>query len=94
MKRYVMAGAAIGLAVPLAFWGAYILSGHRYLFGPETLALWPSVIFLSYTDGRENTVAGVLIAVQVVLLNVLLYALLGVAAYGVKRIVRAAQRRA
>ena len=87
-KRVLLLGAAVGLAVPAGFTATYELSGHRYLFGPETMVLWPSVIFLFGTDGLEHTWGARILVAEVLLANVLLYTLAAAGLLGVSRILR------
>ena len=87
-KHVLPVGAAVGLAVPIGFTATYELSGHRYLFGPETMVLWPSVIFLFGTDGLKHTWGAHILVAEVLLLNVLLYTFAAAAVFGVSRILR------
>jgi hypothetical protein len=93
MRRSVAVAAALGLAVPLVFEALYALSGHRYLFGVETALLWPSVFLLFYTDGGEGTWGARFVVVESVLINMILYSLVG-AAFGLVVRARARFRRA
>ena len=85
MKRAILIGFGLGICVCGAFRTAYELSGHRYLFGYETLLLWPSSILLGYTDGREESPIGLVWLVISVLLNGALYAVLATIVHAVLR---------
>jgi hypothetical protein len=73
MKRYIMIGAIFGLVIPFVFWSMYYLSNYHYLFGYETVALWPSSFLLMATDGDEGSTGSLIIAMMSVAINILLF---------------------
>lgn len=84
MRRTVITGALLGLGISLGFWIASAAFG--YMFGPETVAFWPSSIVLMGLEGQRSLAVIVAVWAGSVLTNVALYALLALFGYAIYRV--------
>jgi ethanolamine transporter EutH len=89
MKRGAIIGAFIGGVIPVIVWVAYMFFG--YMAGPETVMFWPSSIALLSLEHSPSMAWSVLVWLLSALINVAIYALLGLGASVVYRY--AAKRR-
>jgi hypothetical protein len=81
--KWILTFALVGLLIPIFCW---VLSySFRFLFGLWTVIIWPSSIILMATSGNEKSLGSFLIAVVAVVINMILYAGIGAAAYGISR---------
>ena len=85
MRRTALTGAFLGLGISLGFWIASAVFG--YMFGPETVVLWPSSIVLMGLEGQQSLAVIVAVWVGSVLINVTLYALLALGGYAIYRVI-------
>ena len=76
MQRYLIVGATIGFAIPFFLWA---LGGVGHIYGGWLL---PSSILLLLTDGRETAPISWFIILFAILTNVVLYAIYGLALFG------------
>jgi hypothetical protein len=86
LKRFLIAGAALGLLVPAALWARTTLTGQ--LFGLLEVSLWPPSILLMATENSEGGPTVWLVMALAVLLNVLWYTLIAGIVYAGFSLVR------
>jgi hypothetical protein len=84
MRRAAITGAVVGAVIPLGFWIAYTFFG--YMFGWETGVLWPSSIVLMALETQRSFVVVIVVWIGSWLVNVVLYALLGLCLYTIYRV--------
>lgn len=75
--RIAIYGALTGLFVPVLIMAITSLQGGVFKWPYLAVVLWPSSIMLMGTMGQEETTMGVIALVVAVLLNQVLYSLIG-----------------
>lgn len=79
LQRVLVFSATAGGGVPVLSWAAYYFL--KITFGSWTTYVWPSSVILMATDGHERSPFSLLVAGIAVLGNVILYMLVGAAAW-------------
>jgi hypothetical protein len=90
LSRVVRWSALVGLLIPLALWGRYLLFGT--LYRRWVMFVWPSSLVLMATDGREGTWFARWVLLLAMTLNVMAYAVVGTFLWSVYRFVSRAFR--
>ena len=83
MKRGALIGSLVGGAIPLLIWVAYMF--FRYMEGPETVVFWPSSIVLLGLEHSPSISFSVAVWFVSALINIALYAFIGLCAVALYR---------
>jgi hypothetical protein len=93
-SRWLIISAGLGLLPPIVWFLAQRFAGDNAMYRLERVVsiIWPSSIWLLATDGIEGTPRAYLFIATSVAANILLYAVLGAAAWSIRHFVSQSHR--